>query len=104
MSLLETIKTRGNWEIQDSGSATIVRDDSAGEVWDVAKASHVAGGSTGEEIQAHALSTEITALNDLTAAQVNAEVVDALATAPRWRIWKRRTTRACARREVAPKA
>jgi hypothetical protein len=51
----------------------------ADAVWDEAKAGHVGVGSFGEEVQAHALSTEITALNDLSAAQVNAEVDTALA-------------------------
>ena len=51
----------------------------ADAVWDEAKAGHVAAGSFGEEVQAHALSSEISALNDLSAAEVNAEVDTALA-------------------------
>ena len=51
----------------------------ADAVWDEAKAGHVAGGSFGEEVQAHALSSEITALENVSVAQVNAEVVTALA-------------------------
>jgi hypothetical protein len=47
-------------------------------VWDEAKAGHVAAGSFGEEVQAHALSSEVSALNDLTAAEVNAEVDTAI--------------------------
>ena len=48
--------------------------------WDEAKAGHVAAGSFGEEVQAHALSSEVTALNDLSAAEVNAEMVDVIDT------------------------
>ena len=51
----------------------------ADAVWDEAVAGHVAGGSFGEEVQAHALSSEITALENVSVAQVNAEVVTALA-------------------------
>jgi hypothetical protein len=47
-------------------------------IWDEAKAGHVGVGSFGEEVQAHALSTEVSALNDLSAAEVNAEVDTAL--------------------------
>lgn len=64
--------------IADSGGGAPTVDQIADAVWDEAKAGHVAAGSFGEEVQAHALSTEVTALNDLSAAQVNAEVVDAL--------------------------
>jgi len=46
----------------------------ADQVWDEAKAGHVAGGSFGEEVQAHALSSEISALNDPTAAAVADQV------------------------------
>jgi len=51
----------------------------ADAVWDEAKAGHVGAGSFGEEVQAHALSSEIAALNDLSSAEVNAEVDTALA-------------------------
>lgn len=51
----------------------------ADAVWDEAKSGHVASGSFGEEVQAHSLSSEISALNNLSAAQVNAEVDSALA-------------------------
>jgi hypothetical protein len=68
-------KGTGVTGFNDPDSATI-----ADAVWDEAKAGHVAAGSMGEEIQSHALSSEVSALNDLSAAQVNAEVVDALAT------------------------
>ena len=50
----------------------------ADAVWDEATSGHVGAGSFGEEVQAHALSSEISALNDISAAEVNAEVVDAL--------------------------
>ena len=46
----------------------------ADAVWDEAKAGHVAAGSFGEEVQAHALSSEISALNDLDAAGVRSAV------------------------------
>lgn len=48
------------------------------QVWDEAKAGHVGAGSFGKEMQAHSLSSEVLALNDITAAQVNAEVVDVI--------------------------
>ena len=51
----------------------------ADAVWDEAIAGHVAAGSFGEEVQSHALSSEISALNDLSATEVNAEVDTALA-------------------------
>lgn len=51
----------------------------ADAVWDEAKSGHVGAGSFGEEVQAHSLSSEISALNDLSAAEVNAEVDTALA-------------------------
>lgn len=51
----------------------------ADAVWDEAKSGHVAVGSFGEEVQSHSLSSEITALNDISAAEVNAEVDTALA-------------------------
>jgi hypothetical protein len=44
------------------------------DIWDEPKAGHVAAGSFGEEMQAHALSTEVTALNDIT----GIEAADAL--------------------------
>ena len=50
----------------------------AGGVWNEPKAGHVAAGSFGEEEQAHSLSTEITALNNVSTAQVNTEVSDVL--------------------------
>lgn len=50
----------------------------ADAVWDEAKSGHVGSGSFGEEVQAHALSSEVSALNDLSAADVNAEVDTAL--------------------------
>ena len=52
----------------------------ADQVWDEAKSGHVVAGSFGEEEQAHALSSEITALNDLSASNVNTEVSDVLKT------------------------
>jgi hypothetical protein len=51
----------------------------ADAVWDEAIAGHAGAGSFGEEVQSHALSTEIAALNDLSAAEVNTEVDTALA-------------------------
>ena len=61
-----------------TGGSAPTAADIADAVWDEAKAGHVAAGSFGEEVQAHALSSEISALNDLSAAQVNAEVDTAL--------------------------
>ena len=62
-----------------TGGSAPTAADIADAVWDEAKAGHVAAGSFGEEVQAHALSSEISALNDLSAAEVNAEVDTALA-------------------------
>ena len=53
----------------------------ADAVWDEAKAGHVGAGSFGEEVQTHALSTEISALNDVSAADVNAQCDTAIADA-----------------------
>ena len=50
----------------------------ADAVWDEAKSGHVISGSFGEEVQAHALSSEVSALNDIDAATVNAQVLDVL--------------------------
>ena len=51
-------------------------DKTADVVWDEVKGDHNTTGTFGNEVQQHALSAEITALNDLSAADVNAEVVD----------------------------
>lgn len=64
--------------IADSGGGGPTAAQIADAVWDEAVAGHVAGGSFGEEVQNHALSSEIAALNDLSAAEVNAEVDTAL--------------------------
>jgi hypothetical protein len=45
----------------------------ADAVWDEAKSGHTSAGSFGEEVQAHSLSSEISALNDVSAADVNAQ-------------------------------
>ena len=66
-------------DIPSSIAALPTAADNADAVWDEAKAGHVGAGSFGEEVQAHALSSEIGALNDLSAAEVNAEVDAALA-------------------------
>lgn len=50
----------------------------ADAVWDEAIAGHVAVGSFGEEVQAHALSSEISGLENVSTAEVNAEVDTAL--------------------------
>ncbi len=52
----------------------------ADQVWDEAKAGHVSAGSFGEEVQAHALTSEVSSLNDLSAADVNAQVDAAFTT------------------------
>jgi len=46
----------------------------ADAVWDEARGDHVGVGSFGEEVQAHALSSEISALNDPTPAEIRAEI------------------------------
>lgn len=50
-------------------------DENADANWDEAKADHNAAGSMGEEQQNHALSTEIAALNDPTAAAIATEIL-----------------------------
>jgi hypothetical protein len=50
----------------------------ADQVWDEAKSGHVGAGSFGEEVQLHSLSSEISNLNNLSAAEVNSEVDNAL--------------------------
>jgi len=59
-------------------AATVPASEVADAVWDEAKASHVGSGSFGEEMQAHALSTEISVLQDVSPSEVNTEVVDVL--------------------------
>lgn len=63
----------------NAGGSSLTVGDIADAVWDEPKAGHVTAGTFGEEVQAHALSSEISALNDLSAAEVNAEVDTALA-------------------------
>ena len=46
--------------------------------WDEAKSGHVVSGSFGEEVQAHALETTVAALNDVSTAEVNLEVLDVM--------------------------
>lgn len=77
---LEAIRDRGDaaWVTGGGGSAPTA-EEVANAVWDEAKAGHVSAGSFGEEVQSHALSSEISALNDISTAQVNAEVDAALA-------------------------
>ena len=64
------------------GLIAALNDPTVGEisdgVWDEAKAGHTAGGTFGEEVQDHALSSEVAALNDVSTAEVNAEVDTAL--------------------------
>ena len=77
-----------DWDsfVNTTDSLEAIRDNQAGAdasaiadaVWDEAKAGHTAGGSFGEEVQAHALSSEIAALNDVSAADVNAQCDTAL--------------------------
>lgn len=64
-----------------SALATDAGDEIADQVWDEAKSGHGGAGSMGEEVQAHALSSEVAGLNNLSAADVNAEVDNALDTA-----------------------
>lgn len=52
--------------------------ENADAVWDEAKAGHVAAGSFGEEVQAHALETTLVAQNDVSPAEVNSEVLDVM--------------------------
>jgi hypothetical protein len=65
-----TLAIRGNVSVTDnaggavtlSEEARVTQDTIADATWDEAKAGHVTAGSFGEEMQAHALSTEIDAL------------------------------------------
>ena len=63
----------------DSGFAGL-NDPTAATIadtgWDEAKADHTGAGSFGEEVQAHSLSTEISALNDISVADIIAGVAD----------------------------
>lgn len=52
----------------------------ANKVWDELKSGHVASGSFGEEVQAHALETTVVAQNDISPAEVNAEMLDVMDT------------------------
>lgn len=61
-----------------SGGSAPTAGEVADAVWDEAKSGHTTAGTFGEEVQDHALSSEITALNDLSAAEVNTEVDTAL--------------------------
>jgi len=74
VKLVDTTTTNTDM-VSAAPSAAAVAD----AVWDEAKAGHVGAGSFGEEVQAHALSSEISALNNLSAAEVNVEVDTALA-------------------------
>lgn len=58
--------------------ASDAADEIVDQVWDEAKAGHVAVGSFGEEVQAHALETTLVAQNDVSPAEVNAEVLDVM--------------------------
>lgn len=57
-------------------------DAVADAVWDELKAGHVGAGSFGEEVQAHALSTEITALNDIAVDDVWNKAMSELGSVP----------------------
>ena len=61
-----------------TGFSTHNQADVADAVWDEAAADHVLAGSFGEEQQAHALSSEISALNNISTAEVLAQVQSAL--------------------------
>lgn len=72
---LQAIRDRGDaaWTTGAGGSAPTA-SEIADAVWDEAKSGHTTAGSFGEEVQAHALSTEVSALNDLDAAGVRSAV------------------------------
>jgi hypothetical protein len=61
-------------EALDNAGSGASASDIADAVWDEAKSGHVGAGSFGEEVQAHSLSSEISALNDPTAAEIRAEI------------------------------
>jgi hypothetical protein len=63
------------------GDAMALTAGGVDDIWDEAKAGHVGVGSFGEEVQAHSLSAEIAALNDVSTAEVNTEVDTALSDA-----------------------
>jgi len=68
------INTEVDTGISDASLPTAAQ--TADQVWDEAKADHVAAGSFGEESQSHATSAEISALNDPTAAAIADQVWD----------------------------
>lgn len=61
------------------GGDSLTAEEVAAAVWDAQKSSHTDAGSFGEEVQLHSLSTEVAALNNLSTADVKAEVDTALA-------------------------
>jgi hypothetical protein len=79
-----TIAIRGNFTVIDNASGAVTLSDDAridvdqvgDAAWDEPKAGHVTAGTTGEEIQSHSLSSEISALNDLSQADVFTYVVE----------------------------
>lgn len=78
---LANINAQCDTALSDYGANTTTPPTAAAiadQVWDEAKAGHVGAGSFGEEVQSHALSSEISALNDLSAAEVNAQCDTAL--------------------------
>jgi hypothetical protein len=65
-----TINALENAPSGSGASAETIAD----AVWDEAKSGHTAAGSFGEEVQEHSLSSEISGLNDPTAAEIRAEI------------------------------
>ncbi|MFW9871901.1 MAG: hypothetical protein ACFFG0_02285 [Candidatus Thorarchaeota archaeon] len=69
---LDNLNVGGN--VASSSEISALNDPTAAAiadaVWDEAKAGHVGAGSFGEEVQAHSLSTEIAALNNLNSSDV----------------------------------
>lgn len=78
---LDTIDGNVDSILEDTGTtlpasidALPTAAENADAVWDEAKAGHVTAGTFGEEVQAHALSTEISALNDFDPATEEVDV------------------------------
>ncbi len=81
-SIIEEIENRPTTAMRGTDGANTTTPPTVGAiadgVWDEAKSGHTASGSFGEEVQAHALETTVAALNDVSTAEVNLEVLDVM--------------------------
>ena len=73
IQLCDTVTTNTDM-VSEPPTANAIAD----QVWDEAKSGHVGAGSFGEEVQAHSLSSEISALNNISTAEVKTQCDTAL--------------------------